>query len=59
MKSVLVLFIALIVLQSSQVNSLKSFKDHKVVSFRIDNEQQLSKLQILELESGVRKFMTS
>lgn len=56
MKSLLVLFISLIVLLSSQVSSLKSFKDHKVVSFRIENKKQLNKLQILELESGVRKF---
>lgn len=32
----------------------KSFRDHKVVSFKIQNDEQLKELQSLEVQPGVR-----
>lgn len=37
----------------SGVNSMKSFRNHKVVTFKIENEQQLMELQSIELQAGV------
>lgn len=53
MKSGLVLLVS-ILLAVSGAQSQKSYKDHKVVSFRIENESQLKEVQNLEQESGVR-----
>lgn len=32
----------------------KSYKNHRVVSFRIENENQLKEIQALEREPGVK-----
>ena len=32
----------------------KSYKNHKVVTFRIENESQLKEIQALEREQGVK-----
>jgi hypothetical protein len=37
------------------VTSLKSYKNHKVVTIKIENESQLKEIQNLETQSGVRK----
>lgn len=54
MKSLLCLFVLTIVVNSSGVNSLKSYRNYKVVSLEIDNETQLKEIQNLELQVGVR-----
>lgn len=55
MKLTLVLIaIVFISTSSSEVQTKKSYKDHKVVSLRIENDEQLKELQALELENGVR-----
>lgn len=54
MKLALALISVVFVLNSSVGQSIKSYKDHKVVSLRIENEAQLKELQNLELEKGVR-----
>lgn len=35
-------------------NSTASYRNHKVVSFKIENEDQLKQLKDLETEPGVR-----
>ena len=55
MKAVAILFGILFAINSSEVNSMKSYRNHKVLSFRIENEAQLKELQSLELQHGVRK----
>lgn len=55
MKAFTILF-SLLVLISSAVNCLKSYKNHKVVSFRIETEKQLGEVQLLESQLGVKKI---
>ena len=45
--------ILLIVAVLLAVTAAKSYKDHKVVLFKIENEEQLKEMQILEQEPGV------
>lgn len=56
MKSAIVLFLLILACYNSGVDSSKSYKDHKVVLFTIDNEEQLLEVQRLEQEAGVRKI---
>lgn len=39
----------------SEVSSIKSYKNHKVVLVSIENENQLKEIRNLELQSGVRR----
>lgn len=50
------LFVAVVLILASGCLA-KSYKDHKVVIFKIENEEQLRKLQILEMEPGVRAHL--
>lgn len=48
------LFACLIVTLTLSLGTFaKSYKNHKVVSFTIDNEEQLKEIQSLEMNSGV------
>jgi len=51
-KSVLILLVLVLPLISSTTKPLKSYKDHKVVSFRIENAEQLKEIKLLERERG-------
>lgn len=55
MKPALVFIAFVFALTSTEAQSKKSYKDHKVVSLRIENEVQLKELQSLELAAGVRE----
>jgi hypothetical protein len=37
-------------------NSTANYKNHKVVTFKIENEDQLKQMKKLETEPGVRKL---
>lgn len=53
-------FVAIVVISiafsASKVESVKSYKDYKVVKFFIENENQLIALQDLEVNQGVSLF---
>lgn len=53
MKSFKLLACLIIALNLCHAIFAKSYKDHKVVSFTIDNEEQLKEIQSLEANSGV------
>ena len=48
-------FLFVLLATSALVSGQKSYKGHKVVTLRIENELQLQELQNLELQAGVRK----
>lgn len=48
-----VVCVTLIAINSIFVTA-KSYKNHKVVVFRIENEEQLEEIQNLQFSSGVR-----
>lgn len=54
MKLTVYIFVLVSCLLASEVQSMKSYRDHKVVTFRIENEKQLQEIQNLEKEIGVR-----
>lgn len=48
------LFLAVLAVSSfTKIAALKSYRNHKAVSFQIDNESQLLEIQSLENQSGV------
>lgn len=51
--AIIILFFAVVAAEMGQ----KNYKNHKVLSLRIENNEQLLEIQSLESESGVRKFM--
>lgn len=54
MKSLVALLVLGISLSTFPVESMKSYRNHKVVTFRIENEEQLKEIQSIELQAGVR-----
>lgn len=54
MKGSVCLVLLIACLAALPVESAKSYRNHKVVTFKIENEDQLKELQSIELQSGVR-----
>lgn len=53
MKFSVFLSILLISVGASNAEERKSYRNHKVVTFTIENEEQLTELQNIELQAGV------
>jgi hypothetical protein len=56
MKYAVILAFCAIAFVTSGVQSIKSYKNHKVVVASIVNKNQLKEIQSLELQSGVRRL---
>lgn len=50
-----VLSVCLLLTVAFALASAKSYRNHKVVTFTIENEEQLKEMQAIEGDSGVRR----
>lgn len=55
MKSIKLFGLLVVALTLSHETFAKSYKNHIVVTFTIENEEQLKEVQSLEMNSGVRQ----
>lgn len=48
-----IFFVFILAISTLEVKSMKSYKNHRVVTFNIENEKQLEEIQTLEMQPGV------